>query len=179
MFSDTRAALRGLGALGATVAVIATFLPWYVFDVVLPLGGVTHRFAVAATLWDVTTLAPVLIVVGAAVALVCLSIVGARWAGPVEALIGLGITAYALVRCFDIPNLGVAGLRGGPGGTAGAGTELGGGTLLAVSGGIMLLLGSLGDLLPSPEADGATGEQARDARFERTAAAEPPGRVTP
>jgi hypothetical protein len=107
MSSDTRALLRGAGSLGATLAVLATFLPWYVFDVAVPARGGRQLFAVPVTLWGVATLAPVLIVAGALAALVCLTVVTARWAGAVEALVGLGIAAYAIVRCFDVPDLAV------------------------------------------------------------------------
>jgi hypothetical protein len=145
MPSDTRAVLRGVGALGATLAVFATFLPWYVFEVIIPVPGFTHVFAVATSLWGVTTLAPILIVVSAVVALVCLSMVRARWAGVIEALIGVGITAYAVVRCFDVPALGVDLLAPGAGRAT---TQLGGGTFMAMAAGLALLAGSLGDLLP-------------------------------
>lgn len=155
MSSDTRAALRGLGILGATVAGLTTFLPWYVFEVVLPVGGVTHVFAVPITLWGLTTLAPILIVVGAAVALLCLSFVRARWASAVAAVIGLGISAYAVVRCFDVPSFGVD-LLPASSGLPRAKTQLEGGPILAIGGGLMLLAGSLADLLAPRRREAAT-----------------------
>ena len=153
LFGDTRAVLRGLAALGATFAVLATFFPWYVFEVVLPAGGVTHAFAVPITLWDLTTLAPIIIVAAAVVALVCLAMIDSRVAGVVEALVGLGITVYAVVRCFDVPALGVDALPAAvPRGGGRAATQLAGGTFVGMAGGLMLLVGSLADLLPEREA---------------------------
>jgi hypothetical protein len=151
MINDSRALARGLGALGATLAVIATFLPWYSFDVVVPARPLVHIFSVPITLWGLTTIAPVLILVGAVAALVCLAMIDSRVAGIVEALVGLGITAYAVVRCFDIPNLGFHLADASPG--INAGTVLEGGPILSIGAGLMLLMGSLGDLLPSPAYD--------------------------
>jgi hypothetical protein len=147
MINDSRALARGLGALGATLAVIATFLPWYSFDVVAPAGPFVRTFAVPITLWGLTTIAPVLILVGAVVALVCIAMIDSRVSGIVEALVGLGITAYAAVRCFDIPNLGVHLANASPG--IKAATVLESGPILSIGAGLMLLMGSLGDLLPS------------------------------
>jgi hypothetical protein len=128
------------------LAVIATFLPWYSFDVVVPTGPIVHIFAVPITLWGLTTVAPVLILVGGVVALVCLAMIDSRIAGIVEAVVGLGIVAYGIVRCFDIPNLGIhltnvtAGIK--------PATVLESGPILSIGAGLMLLMGSLGDLLP-------------------------------
>jgi hypothetical protein len=149
MINDSRSLARGLGALGATLAVIATFLPWYSFDVVLFAGPMVHMFAVPITLWGLTTIAPVLIVVGAVAALVCFAMIDSRVAGIIEALVGLGITAYAVVRCFDIPNLGVQPANALPG--IKAATALESGPILSIGAGLMLLMGSLGDLLPLRE----------------------------
>jgi hypothetical protein len=166
---DPRAVLRGLAAVGTTIAFLAMFLPWYLFEVILPARGGTAVFSVPVTLWNVTTLAPILIAVGAVAALACLTLVTARWAGAVEALVGLGIVAYAIVRAFDVPDLGVA-----PAGAANAATRVGGGIFLAVAGGLMLLIGSLGDLLPAEREPGAAEEQpAPGRRFEREAAGAP------
>jgi hypothetical protein len=180
MFTDTRALLRGLGALGATAAAMATFLPWYVFAVVFAPAGVTHAVAVPVTLWGLTTLAPILIVTGATAALVCLAMVDERWAGVIEALIGLGIAVYALVRCFDIPALGVNTVSQIlPG--AKAATTLEGGPFLALTGGLMLLAGSVGDLLPgAPErpAPPPAAEERGPRRFEREQAPSAPAGST-
>jgi hypothetical protein len=174
MYTDTRALLRGVAALGATIAFLATFFPWYLFEVVFPTGRVTHVFAVSITLWNFTTLAPVLITLGAVVTLACLTLVASRWAGAVEALVGLGILVYAIVRGFDVPDLGVS-----PGGRVDAATDVGGGTFLAIAGGLMVLIGSLGDLLLSPgEPEGAAETPEPGARFER-GAPRPTRGVTP
>lgn len=180
LFGDTRAVLRGLAALGATFAVLATFFPWYVFEVVVPAGGVTHIFAVPITLWDLTTLAPILIVVAAVVALVCLAMVDSRVAGVVEALIGLGITVYALVRCFDVPALGVDALPPAvPRGGGRAATQLAGGTFVAMAGGLMLLIGSLADLLPDRGAQAAPAPAAQPAPARPAAGRAPDGDQAP
>jgi hypothetical protein len=171
MFSDTRAALRGVGALGATMAALSTFFAWYVAEVILPAGGVTHVIVVPVTLWGFTTLAPILIVAGATLALVCLAFFESRVAGLVELLAGAGITAYAIVRCFDIPDLGIdAVTRAAPG--AHAATTLEGGALLALTGGVLTIIGAIGDLMPArteADADAATDAGAGGSRFRRRA----------
>jgi hypothetical protein len=173
MTSDTRSLLRGLGAIGATVAVLATFLPWYSFQAVLDALGVQHLFAVPVTLWDLTTLAPALIVAGATIALVMLAVVEGRAAGAITALIGLAIGVYAVVRCFDVPHLQIP----GPLHTV---TTLGGGAPLAIAAGLMLLIGALPDLFAAPEEEpAAAGTPARTAApaFRRRRGAGAYGRV--
>jgi hypothetical protein len=143
MFDDIKIPLRLSAAVGATIALFATFLPWYSFGVVLSTGEVVHLFAVTTTLWGLTTVAPTLIVVGAAVALILTAVLDARITGVVVGLIGLAIAAYAIVRLFDIPNLAIH-ARG-----ARAVTELEGGPFVALAGGIMLLIGGIGELIAS------------------------------
>jgi hypothetical protein len=145
MFDDIRIPLRLSAAVGATIALFSTFLPWYAFGVVFPTGGLLHVFSVTTTLWGWTTLAPILIIVGATIALIVTAAVPARIAGIAIALIGLGIAAYAIVRCFDIPNLAIRGPSG-----ARAVTELEGGPFLAIAGGVMLFVGGLGELIAAP-----------------------------
>ena len=53
----------------------STVLPWYSFDVVLPAGRVVHIFAVTATQWGFTTLAPILELAGALAALLIAGLV--------------------------------------------------------------------------------------------------------
>jgi hypothetical protein len=148
MFDDLRIPLRLLAAVGATIALFSTFLPWYSFGVVIRGGGeVVHVFSVTTTLWGWTTLAPILLVATAAVALTFTAVVPGRISGVVMALVGLGIAVYAIVRCFDIPNLaihGPAGIR--------AVTELEGGPFVAIAGGVMLVIGGIGEVLLSPAA---------------------------
>jgi hypothetical protein len=145
MFDDIRIPLRLSAAVGATIALFSTFLPWYAFGVVFPTGELLHVFSVTTTLWGWTTLAPILIIVGATVALIVTAAVPARIAGIAIALIGLGIAAYAIVRCFDVPNLAIRGPAG-----AHAVTELEGGPFLAIAGGVMLFVGGVGELIAAP-----------------------------
>jgi hypothetical protein len=170
MDADIRAALRGLGAVGAIIAAFATFVAWYSFQVVLGGGGVLNVFGVPATLWGVTTLAPILLSIGAVVALFCITMSDSRAAGAIAALIGIGITAYAIVRCFDLPSLGVRALAPlAPG--ARAATTLEGGPFLEIVGGIMIALGSLPNLVGAPEEAQAPAGAERGGRFRRGAPA--------
>lgn len=137
MFNDTKTLLRVTGALGATFAIVATFLPWYEFAVILRLGRVTHIFDLATTLWSFTTVAPILIVVGGFVALVCFAILESSIAGLLNALIGLAIVVYAAVRCVNVPTLGV----------------VAGGALLALAGGLMMMTAAVGELWWTEDAD--------------------------
>ncbi len=148
MFEDFKIVSRVCGAVGASVALFATFLPWYSFAVVLPVRGTPlHFFAVTSTLWGFTTLAPILVVVGAIVALVLLGVGEGRLTGIVTALIALAILVYAAVRCFDLPSLGVALV--GPNGVVAtkAVTSLEGGPFVEIAGGLMLAIGALGSLV--------------------------------
>jgi hypothetical protein len=167
MFIDTpRAGLRALAALGATLAVIATLLPWYAFDVVFATKRITHIFEVPITLWGLTTVAPIVITVASVIALICLTFVTTRVAGVVVGLIGLGIIGYGIYRCVNVPALGVKPVAGT--GTAGAATVVESGPIFAMAAGLMLVIGSVGDLLlpdvePAPDATaaGATGDGVR------------------
>ena len=127
-----------MGALGATIAIVAIFLPWYEFGVILQVGRVTHVFDVATTLWGYTTVAPILIVVGAFVALVLFTLIELPAARALAALIGLAVAVYATVRCADAPVLAV----------------LGGGAPLALAGGLLMMIGGIGDLWWSDEVPG-------------------------
>jgi hypothetical protein len=144
MFDDLKIPLRLSAAVGATFALFATFLPWYSFGAAFPTPEVVHIFAVTTTLWGLTTVAPLLMVVGAAVALIFTAVLDGRITGMVVGLIGLGVTVYAIVRLFEVPNLGIR----WPGGVR-AVTELEGGPFVALAGGIMLLIGGIGELIVS------------------------------
>jgi hypothetical protein len=153
MFEDFKIVSRVCGAVGASVALFATFLPWYSFEVVLPVRGTPlHFFAVTSTLWGFTTLAPILVVAGAIVALALLAVGEGRLTAIVTALIALAILVYAAVRCFDLPSLGVALV--GPNGVVAtkAVTVLEGGPFVAIAGGLMLAIGALGNLWPASSA---------------------------
>jgi hypothetical protein len=145
MFDELKIPLRLSAAVGATFALFSTFLPWYAFGVVIPGAEVPHIFAVTTTLWGWTTLAPILIVAGSVLALIFTALVPGRTAGAVIALVGLGVTAYAVVRCVDIPGLSVRGTRG-----AHTLTELEGGPFVAIAGGVMLLVGGIGEMIVAP-----------------------------
>jgi hypothetical protein len=161
MFDELSITARICAAIGATVALFATFLPWYSYEVVLPAAGAVHVFSLTATLWAFTTLAPILLVVGAGLTLILVAVAPERVFGPAAVLFGIGILAYAIVRCFDIPHLGV--LLVGPNGAARLATitQLEGGTFVAIGGGAMMLLGGLAALSATKRADVPVEERAR------------------
>jgi hypothetical protein len=162
MFIDApRAGLRALGALGATLAVIATMLPWYTFDVSFATKGIAHTFAVPITLWGLTTVAPVVIVVAAVVALLCLTFVDSPVAGFVEGVIGVGIIAYGIFRCVDVPALGVNPVGSG---TAESATVIESGPIFLLAAGLILLVSSVADLLLPAGADADDARTAADGR---------------
>jgi hypothetical protein len=161
MFDDIKIASRVCGAVGASIALFSTFLPWYSFDVALPTRGVLHVFAVTSTLWGATTLAPTLIVVGAVTALVLLGVTEGRLAGIVIALIALAILAYAVVRCLDVPSLGVAFVSAKGVVATRAVTNLEGGAFVAIAGGLMLAIGAVGSLWPAGSAVAGTERESR------------------
>ena len=74
---------------------------------------------------------------------------------------------YSIVRCFDIPNLGVQTLPGG----LRAVTQLEGGPFIELSGGLLLVLGGLGDLLTAPA---GLADSSRFSRRWRSGASMPP-----
>jgi hypothetical protein len=145
MFDDLRIPLRLCAAVGATIALFSTFLPWYAFGVALPGREIVHVFAVTTTLWAWTTLAPILIVAASVAALIFTAVVPGRLAGAVIALVGVGITVYAIVRCVDVPNLAIHGAAG-----VRVATDLEGGPFVAIAGGVMLVLGGVGELFTAP-----------------------------
>jgi hypothetical protein len=151
MSDYTRSLLRSLGILGAILVVLSPFFSWYSYEVVVQSGRVTNIFDVAMTLWGLTTLAPILLSAGAVAALVVMTLVTSRAAALATALIGLGVVAYALVRCFDIPDLGVSALANRP--RVDAATSVDAGIFLAISGGALLVIAALGELLPSRAAE--------------------------
>lgn len=159
--STNRISLTFTTVVGAGIVVLATALPWYSFDVILPVTGVIHVFAVTVTLWGLTTLAPILILAGAVVALIFAATVDWRLAGLVTGLIGTAICVYAVVRCFDIPSLGVKALPV----PVPAITQVEAGPFAALSGGVILVVGAIVDLLTAPS--GARSRRLAAAR-ERT-----------
>jgi hypothetical protein len=161
MFDDVKIPLRLSAAVGATIAIFATFLPWYSFGVVFGTREVVHVVAVTTTLWGLTTIAPILIVVGAAVALIFTAVLDGRITGLVVTVAGLGITAYAIVKLVEIPELGVRGPNG-----VRAVTELEGGPFLALVGGLMLLIGGVGEVIASSASPSDTRSSASRTRWQ-------------
>jgi magnesium-transporting ATPase (P-type) len=103
MSDDNTRILPITATIGASMVLFSTFLPWYSFEVVLPVQRVVHIFFVTTTLWGITTLAPIVIIAASFAAFV-LSIFGPRpVANVIIALVGVGILAYGIVRCFDVP----------------------------------------------------------------------------
>jgi hypothetical protein len=155
MSEYTRSMLRLFGALGAGLAVMGTFVAWYDFDVVITGPPIAHMFIVPVDLWSLHPLAATLLLVGAVVSLVLVSVpalAARRFVGMVAGLLGLGITVYAAIRCFDIPHLGVRdAASAGVAGAVQPETTLDGGPFLTLTGGAMLVLGSLPVLLASAD----------------------------
>jgi hypothetical protein len=169
-FDDSRRVLPITAAIGGTIVLFSTVLPWYSFDVVVPAGRVTHIFAVTATQWGFTTLAPILELAGVLAALLIAVLVPRPAANVSIALIGLAMFVYGLVRCFVVPSLGVELLPGG----VPAVTRLEGGPFIELLGGGILLLGALGDLLTRPAAQEGGAPVSRGWRVGRSV---PPARV--
>lgn len=131
-----------LGIIGAVVVIIATDLPWYAHEVAVNAPGAAFTSTTSYTLWDVTTLAPVLLVIAAAVGAVLLfaPVRSAQAAGIAAALCGLGIAAYCIIKMFDLPDLGVTGSAGGliPGVSGKGSTTLDAGPFIGLLGGLLL-----------------------------------------
>jgi hypothetical protein len=134
---------RVFAFLGGVTVAISTLIAWYDYEVVLNLGRVAPFFEVPINLWNYDALAAALLLAAGLVAMALLAVppaAGPRWPSLVAGLIGLGVTAYALYRCLDTPDLGIRAVaRSG----VQANTYVDGGALLAVVGGVMIVLGSL------------------------------------
>jgi hypothetical protein len=139
--------LRLFGFLGAGLVVLGTFVAWYDYEVVIVAPQIAHLFVVPVDLWSLYPLAAALLVAGSAAIMILVSVpalAARRAAGMVAGLLGLGITVYAVIRCFETPHLGVGRTTAG----VQAETNLDGGPFLALTGGALLILGSLPVLLP-------------------------------
>ncbi|MFL5908881.1 MAG: hypothetical protein ACJ75Z_14955 [Solirubrobacterales bacterium] len=155
-----------LAIVGAVVVFVATAISWYTRDVSFATNaaGVGYASSKSYTLWDLTTLAPVLLVVAAAVGagvVLFTSSGSARVAGAIAGLLGLGITAYCAVKCFELPDFGPTGavnsflpIQGGAGVgvSAHASTVLDAGPFVGLVGGLLLVAGALGLVGDAPEA---------------------------
>jgi hypothetical protein len=133
---------RLIGIVGALTVVIATGLAWYAGKITVTAGGVVDHATTGVTLWHVRNLAAWLITIGAAAGIVALLLPVAReWRGGlVAAVLGFGISVYALVAIFDVPDLGSAALIGSRI-AAVATTAVDVGPFVALLGGLLLLVG--------------------------------------
>ncbi len=158
-----------LGTIGAVAVFVATAITWYTRDLAVAAhaGQVGFTSSKSYTLWDITTLAPVLVVIGAGLGAVLLFVPpsAARAAGATAGLLGLGIAAYCVVRMFDLPDLGATGgVNGllpfsGTGGVAiaaHASTTLGAGPFVGLLGGAMLAASGMGALSEAPRTSPAS-----------------------
>jgi hypothetical protein len=147
MSDYTRSMLRLFGFLGGGLVVLGTFVAWYSYEVVITTAPVAHVFVVPVDLWSLYPGAAALLVAGAVAIMLLVGVpalAARRAVGVAAGLLGLGITVYAAIRCFEIPDLGV-----GPiGGALEAETNLDGGPFLTLAGGALLVLGSLPVVLP-------------------------------
>ena len=170
-----------LAIVGAVVVFVATAITWYTRDVSFATNatGVGYSSSKSYSLWDLTTLAPVLLVIGAALggALVLFAPPSAaRIAGATAGLFGLGITAYCIVKCFDLPDFGPTGAVNSfipvPGGSgvavsAQASTVLNAGPFVGIVGGLLLVAGAVGLAAEAPR--GSIGRGTRNSRVEPAA----------
>jgi hypothetical protein len=99
--------------------------------------------------------------VGGVVALIFTAVLDGRITGLVVTAVGLGITAYAIVKLVDMPQLGVR----GPAGVRGV-TELEGGPFLALAGALMLLVGGVGELIAASAGPTGASTWASRARWQ-------------
>lgn len=154
-----------LAIVGAVVVFIATAISWYTRDVSFATDAAEVGYASSKsyTLWDLATLAPVLLVAAAAGAglLLLTSSGSARPAGAIAGLLGLGITAYCVVKCFDLPDFGPTGavnsflpVQGGSGigVSAHASTGLDAGPFVGIVGSLLIVAGALGLSAKAPQA---------------------------
>jgi hypothetical protein len=169
-----------LAIIGAVVVFLATAISWYTRDVSFATNaaGVGYASSKTYTLWDLTTLAPVLLVIAAAAGagIVLFTSTGSgRPAGLVVGLLGLGITTYCVVKCFDLPDFGPTGsvnsflpVQGGSGigVSAHASTALGAGPFVGVLGGLFIVASALG--LPGTAPQPAASRRASSTTAEAT-----------
>jgi hypothetical protein len=150
------------GVIGALVVIISTDVSWYSHDAVAagPPGTTLILINASYTLWAITTVAPVLLIIAATFGAVALLVPASltRAGGIVAAVAGAGITVYCLVRMFDFPNIGphIPGV---------AGTVLDAGPFIGFTGGALIIVGAVGLLLGEapervPEARPATATPA-------------------
>jgi L-lactate permease len=136
---------RAFGFLGGIAVAISTMIAWYDHEVAFDTRPIPFVFEVPVDLWSYDALAAALLLAGGLVAMALLvtpDAVGRRWPSAVAGLIGLGVTAYALYRCFDTPDLGIR-----TSSAVRARTFVDAGPLLAVVGGVVITLGAIAVLV--------------------------------
>jgi hypothetical protein len=150
---------RAFGFLGAIAVALSTLIAWYDHEVVFDTRPIPFVFEVPVDLWSYDALAAALLLAGGLVAMALLvtpDTVSPRWPSLVAGLIGVGVTAYALYRCFDTPDLGIRTST-----AVRARTFVDGGPLLAVVGGVMIALGAIAVLVGARRATTVGREGAR------------------
>jgi hypothetical protein len=134
---------RVFALVGGAAVAVATLVSWYDYEVILDFGRIAQLFEVPVNLWNHDALAAALLLAAGLAAMALLvapPAVGPRWPSFCAALLGLGVVVYAVYRCFDVPDLGI---RAVPGAGVQARTYVDAGPLLAVVGGVMIVMGSL------------------------------------
>jgi hypothetical protein len=150
---------RAFGFLGGIAVAISTMIAWYDHEVVFDAHPIPFVFEVPVDLWNYNALAAALLLAGGLIAMALLVIpdtVSPRWPSVIAGLIGLGVTAYAVYRCFDTPDLGIR-----TSSAVQARTFVDGGALLAVVGGMMITLGAIAVLVGAHRATTVGGQGAR------------------
>lgn len=150
---------RAFGFLGGIAVATSTMLAWYDYEVVFAAHPLPLVFQVPVDLWSFNALAAALLLAGSLIAMALLvtpDTVGPRWPSVIAGLIGLGVAAFALYRCFDTPDLGIR-----TSSAVQARTFVDAGPLLAVVGALMISLGAIVVLVGAHRATAAGRERAR------------------
>lgn len=132
---------RAFGFLGGIAVASSTMIAWYDHEVVFDTRPIPFVFEVPVDLWSYDALAAALLLAAGLVAMALLATpdaVGRRWPSAIAGLIGIGVTAYAVYRCFDTPDLGVR-----TSSAVQARTFVDAGPLVAAVGGMAIALGAI------------------------------------
>lgn len=125
---------------GAALAIVATCLPWYRFDLLVGNDPEAGTIGIGQDLWTISTLAAIFVVVGAVIA--CLAMLAPdaslRGAGVLAVVIGAGIAVFAVIRWFDTPDAVTV-----ASGTIGTGSALSAAPFLAFAGAVAMALSGL------------------------------------
>jgi hypothetical protein len=134
---------RVFAVVGGAAIAVSTLIAWFDFQVILNLGPIAPLLEIPVNLWNHDALAASLLLAAGLAAMALLSVPPAyasRWPAILSGLLGLGVTVYALIQCFNPPDLGI---RAQPQAGVHAQTFVDGGALLAVVGGVMVFIGSV------------------------------------